>query len=391
MSDRILLVDDEPNLLTSYKELLERQYSIDTALDGEQALELIRRHGPYAVIVSDMNMPGMSGVELLTEAQRIAPDTVRIMLTADSEQQTAMSAINQGHIFQFLTKPCLPRNLLSTLQNGVKHYQLIIAERQLLEHTLSGSIKMLADILSIAEPEAFGQGQRMRDDIRLLAEFLNISPTWELEMAAMLCRIGFVTIPPRIIERSRAGATLSKVETSLLMRAPEFGRDLLKNIPRLDPVAQSVYYQNKNFDGTGFPNDALEGEGIPFGGRILKVLTEMVELESKGTNKIQALMQMKRCSGRYDPKLLAAALSCLLLEKKGHAVKFVDLCVGDVLLSAIETIEGMLIVPAGNKISPMLLSKLNNFTQLNTIKEPIFVEGRSTQDPDCKPADLIVG
>jgi response regulator RpfG family c-di-GMP phosphodiesterase len=386
MCDRILLVDDEPNLLTSYKDFLQRQYSIDTALDGERALELVRGHGPYAVIVSDMNMPGMSGVDLLTEAQRIAPDTVRIMLTGDSEQQTAMLAINQGHIFQFLTKPCLPRSLLSTLQNGVKHHQLIIAERQLLEHTLNGSIKMLADILSIVEPEAFGQGQKMREDIRLLAGFLKISPTWELEMAAMLCRIGFVTIPPKVIERSRVGATLSTVETSLLMRAPEFGRDLLKNIPRLEPVAQSIYYQNKNFDGTGFPKDELEGEKIPFGGRILKVLTEMVELESKGIHKIQALMQMKRSPGRYDPKLLEAALSCLLLEKKGRAVKFTDLCLGDVLLSAIETVEGMLIVPAGNKISPMLLSKLNNFTELSGIKEPIFVEGPSNQEAGPKSA-----
>jgi response regulator RpfG family c-di-GMP phosphodiesterase len=244
-----------------------------------------------------------------------------------------------------------------------------------LEHTLSGSIKMLTDILSVVEPQSFGESQKMREYARLLAEFLKINPSWEIEMAAMLCRVGYVTVPPAILERMHAGLSLSPVEKGLLMRAPEFGRNLLENIPRLEAVAQLVYYQNKSFDGTGFPKDEIDGEKIPLGGRILKILGDLAERESKGVHRIQALTQMKQSPGQYDPKLLAAALSCLLFEKKGRAVMLKDLRTGQVLLSAIETYEGMLIVPAGHRVSPLLLRKLQNFTELSSIKEPIYVEG----------------
>jgi response regulator RpfG family c-di-GMP phosphodiesterase len=373
--DKILLVDDDVDALSRYQDLLQQQFALDTAPDGDKALALMRRNGPYTVIVADMNMPEMSGIELLKQARHICPDTVRIMLTGDPSQETAMLAINDCHVLQFLTKPCRLETLVAVLQRGITQYHFVLAERELLEQTLSGSVKMLTDILSIVEPQSFGQGQKLREDIRLLAEFLKINPTWDLEMAGLLYRIGYATIPPAIIERARIGSSLTNVEKGLLIRTPEFGRSLLENIPRLESVAQFIYYQNKNFDGTGFPNDGLDGEKIPLGGRILKILGDMVELESKGIQKIQALTQMKRCPGCYDPKLLEAALACLLLEKKGLALKLNDLCVGQVLLSAIETMEGMLIIPAGNRVSTMLMTKLTNFTELSGIKEPIFVEG----------------
>jgi response regulator RpfG family c-di-GMP phosphodiesterase len=373
--EKILLVDDDVEALSRYEDLLQQQFALDTASGGEKALALMRSNGPYTVIVADMNMPEMSGIELLKQARQINPDTIRIMLTGDPSQETAMLAINDGHVLQFLTKPCRLETLVAVLQRGVTKYHFVLAERELLEQTLSGSVKMLTDILSIVEPQSFGQGQVVREDIRLLADYLKISPAWELEMAGLLYRIGYTTIPPAIVERLRLGASLSNVEKGLLMRTPEFGRNLLENIPRLEAVAQFVYYQNKNFDGTGFPSDPLDGEKIPLGGRILRILGDMVELESKGVQKIQALTQMKRCPGYYDPKLLEAALACLLLKRKGRALKLSELVVGQVLLSAIETVEGMLIIPAGNRVSPMLIRKLSNFTELSGIKEPIFVEG----------------
>jgi response regulator RpfG family c-di-GMP phosphodiesterase len=375
MREKILFVDDDPGVLEFYQGYLRETFLIETAPGPEEALALVRNQGPYAVIVSDMNMPGMNGIDLLIKVQEMAPDTVRVMLTGDAEQQTAMMAINQGHIFQFLTKPCPLDALASTLRNSLKQHRLLTAERELLEHTLSGSIKMLTDILSIVEPRSFGESQKMREYARLLSEFLKITPSWEIEMAAMLCRVGYVTVPPAIIERMHAGISLSAVEKGLLMRAPEFGRNLLENIPRLEAVAQLVYYQNKNFDGTGFPKDDSDGEKIPLGSRILKILGDLVEHESKGVHRIQALTQMKQSPGRYDPKLLSAALHCLLFEKKGQGLMLKELRVGQVLLSAIETYEGMLIVPAGQRVSPMLLRKLQNFTELSSIKEPIYVEG----------------
>ena len=93
---RILFVDDDPNLLAAFQRSFRKQYSFDTALGGAEALELVRSKGPYALALVDMRMPGMDGVELLENIRRISPDTVRMMLTGNADQQTAADAVNPG-------------------------------------------------------------------------------------------------------------------------------------------------------------------------------------------------------------------------------------------------------------------------------------------------------
>src|ERR1035441_9934583 len=96
MSDKILFVDDEPAVLDGYRRTLYKDFQIETASSGNEALELIKNTGPYSVVVSDMRMPGMDGVALLSQVRRISPDTVRIVLTGYADFQSAMSAVNDG-------------------------------------------------------------------------------------------------------------------------------------------------------------------------------------------------------------------------------------------------------------------------------------------------------
>ena len=125
MSERILLVDDEPFILSGYKRGLGKQFTLDTATSGAEALEMFSRQGEktYAVIVSDMRMPEMDGVALLNHLAQSHPETVRIMLTGNSDQQTAMDAVNQGHVFKFLTKPCSAQDLKKTLEEALQQYR----------------------------------------------------------------------------------------------------------------------------------------------------------------------------------------------------------------------------------------------------------------------------
>ena len=106
MTTRVLCVDDDSNILLGYQRALRKQFQIEVALGGAEGLAAVRNRGPYAVIVADMRMPDMNGVELLAQVREIAPDTVRMMLTGNADQQTALVAVNQGHIFRFMTKPC---------------------------------------------------------------------------------------------------------------------------------------------------------------------------------------------------------------------------------------------------------------------------------------------
>ncbi|MFH1417727.1 MAG: response regulator, partial [Planctomycetota bacterium] len=136
MSKKILCVDDDPNILNAYRRGLRRLFEIETAEGGAEGLEAIASQGPFAVVVSDMRMPGMDGIQFLTAVKKRAPESVRIMLTGNADQQTAMDAVNEGSIFRFLTKPCPPEHLAKALTAGIEQYRLITAEKELLGKTL---------------------------------------------------------------------------------------------------------------------------------------------------------------------------------------------------------------------------------------------------------------
>ena len=386
MTSRILFVDDEPNVLEAYQRNLRKRYAIDTATGGEPALKLMAERGPYAVLVADMQMPGMNGVEFLMEAQRRAPDSVRLMLTGNADQRTAVEAVNKGHIYQFLNKPCPPDLLAAALQNAIRQYDLITAERELLEKTLNGSINMLTGVLASADPQSFGRGEQLRDYMRAFARSLNLTQAWELELAAMLSQLGCVTIPPKVLEKMRLGHDLTPAEKNVLMRIPEIGARLVGNIPRLQSVAQVILYQSKNFDGTGFPDEAVVGDEIPIGARILRVLLDLAELEAKGLTKAKALEQMQTRTGHYDPQVLDSTFACFDIylaapssaKAVSKAITLRELTIGHVLSANVQTVDGLLIVCAGTKVTQMALEKLRNFDQLQGIQEPLHVQMQET-------------
>jgi len=120
---RILFVDDDPNALQAYQRVLRRRFQIDTALGAEEALEAMRRCGPYAVVVADMRMPRITGVAFLTQLRDIAPRTVRMVLTGNADQQTEIDAVERGHVFRFLTKPCPTEALVEALEAALAEYR----------------------------------------------------------------------------------------------------------------------------------------------------------------------------------------------------------------------------------------------------------------------------
>ena len=127
---KILLVDDEPKLLSSIKRQLRKHFDIDTAISGQEGLDKIREHGPYAVVVSDMQMPLMDGVQFLSAVQTLSPNSTRIMLTGNADQRTAVEAINRGSIFRFLTKPCPLEDLSESIVAGIEQHNLMLVREQ---------------------------------------------------------------------------------------------------------------------------------------------------------------------------------------------------------------------------------------------------------------------
>ncbi|MCH8999854.1 MAG: response regulator [Proteobacteria bacterium] len=380
MTKKVLFVDDDMNILASFKRRLGRRFDIATVPGGEQGLEVLEKDGPIAVVISDQRMPGMDGIQFLREVKKRAPDTVRMMLTGNTDLTTAIKAVNEGSIFRFFTKPCPPEEMAAAIEAGLKQYNLIRAERDLLEQTLAGSVKVLIDVLSLINPEAFQKTWLLRDWVRRVAGRVEVANVWELDIAAMLSPIGLITIAPEIHGKVRDGNELSEVDREIYERAPEVARNLISNIPRMKNLSEMIYYQNKGFDGSGFPDDWVAGKDIPLGGRLLKVLIDLAALGDSPDRASFAELETR--AQLYDPEILAAVRDCFLGENapKDDAaaqevvkVSAARLKAGARLVSDIETEDGWLVLAAGNEISQAQIERLSNLRKHRKLKEPLLV------------------
>ncbi len=375
MSARILCVDDEQNVLDAYQRGLRKQFQIETALGGEQAIGMLDAQNPYAVIVSDMRMPGMDGVQFLASVRKRAGETVRMMLTGNADQQTAIEAVNEGNIFRFLTKPCPPDTLAKALTAGIEQYRLVTAEKELLGKTLRGSIKVLNDVLSLTNPTAFGHASRSRRLVGQLCKELNVERAWEVEVAAMLSQIGCVTIPPDTLDKVYHRKTLTPVESEMFESHPAAGRDLVVNIPRLEGVAEIIAYQQKRFDGTGTPSDSVAGAEIPLGARLLKVALDYDALKWTGLTEIDVTIELRQRSGWYDTKILKALEAVIGFEEafEIQEVKIRDLTTSMTLADDVTTEDGAMLVGKGQDVTSSLCQRLKNFARKRKVNEPIRV------------------
>ena len=373
---RILCVDDEPRALSSLCRILNRQFRVITARDGLDGLDVIRNQGPFAVIVSDMRMPKMNGIAFLARAKEIAPDSVRILLTGHVDVQVAICAVNEGGIFRFLEKPCRSETLRHTIADAVEQNRLITAERVLLERTLRGSIQMLTDVLSMANPAAFGRATRIRNCVVELARHLNVGEQWAVEVAAMLSQIGYVTLPPDLIEKLNRGEPLGESERHMVDRLLIVPVLLLENIPRMDPVREILAYREKLFDGSGRPPDDAEGEAIPLGARLLKVAVDFDALESSGMKTGLAIETLASRTGWYDPTVIRM-LAWLkqdpetTVEARGLSVD--ELRTGMVFFEDVKTLDGVLLVTRGQEVTSGIRQRLQNFALNVGVKEPLWI------------------
>ncbi|MDD2761079.1 MAG: response regulator [Methylomonas sp.] len=151
----ILLVDDEPNILTSLSRLL-RQYQITTATSGEEALQLAKQH-KFDIVISDYRMPGINGIEFLMFFKLLQPDAIRLMLTGQADLEGVQQAINEAQVFRFINKPWSNAEILNAIENGLMHQRLLIENKRLADRvreqqTLLNEKDAILRALEAAEP-----------------------------------------------------------------------------------------------------------------------------------------------------------------------------------------------------------------------------------------------
>ncbi len=376
MTEKILLVDDDPNILAALRRQLRKVFLIDTAPGPREGLEAVRESGPYAVVVSDLRMPGMDGIQFLAKVRTLAPDTVRMMLTGNADLHAAMEAVNEGNVFRFLTKPCPPEVLVKGLWAGIEQYRLILAERELLENTLRGAVKALMEILSLVNPEAFGRASRVTRYAVEVGRKMKVAELWQLETAAALSQIGCIILPEQALRKVYRGESLTQQEERLFQKHPTVAAELLAKIPRMQKIAEIIAYQAKEYNGGGLPRDPRRGDEIPLGSRILKAVLDLDAREARGEPPERALMEMKARRGMYDPAVLGAieawiGVETRLVEQTLESPE--QLSEGMILAEDVCLSDGRLLVARGYPVNRTMMERLRNFARKPGLKAPLKV------------------
>lgn len=361
---RVLMVDDEPALLAGLMRTLRSEhYDLTPASSGPEALALMDQQGPFAVVVSDLHMPGMDGVEFLGLARKHYPETIRVLFTGQPDLEHAVAAVNEGAIFRFITKPCSRVILALTLKNCVEQYELITSRRVLLEQTLHGSIKALIEVLELTSPMAFGRSTRLRTTVRELVAHMHAADGWQIELAAMFSQIGYATLPQPLLEKLHHGHIPTAEEEHMIKHASEAVDQVLANIPRMEGVRSILRLQNQRAD-LEVPANEPEDASIQWGARALRAILELDKLENDGMSSSVAIATLRGRTGGYDPAILDA-LASLRNAKSDCTVRELPLIAlrpGMILAQDVWTKNGLLFVAHGQEVTLSLVHKLDNFS-----------------------------
>ncbi len=353
----ILCVDDEPRVVDGLALHLRRDYQVLIAHGGQSALQLLKEKGAPAVVVSDMRMPGMDGATLLKHVKNLYPETTRILLTGDTGRDAAVSAVNDGQIFRFLTKPCPPDQLRSAIDAAVTQHQLLCAERVLLQETLIGCLKALVDVLAMTNPVAFGRATRVTRLATDLAAALGYSGFWQLQAAAMLSQMGFVSLPVELAEKVYYGKRLTSEEKALVDGAPAVVQKLLGHIPRLEPILDILAASRH------VKSEAPEGL-IKQGSSILRLVQEYDAHIAQGLTARAAVDAIRAQTARHE-SVLVESLESMVGATLGTP-QVTEVCVarvtpGMVFIDDLRTSVGALLVPKGFEVTETFLERLRNF------------------------------
>ncbi|MGB5756401.1 MAG: response regulator [Acidimicrobiales bacterium] len=365
---RLLCVDDEPELLNSIKLNLRKRYAISTAESGTEALAMFEAGGdevPFDVVLSDMRMPQMSGAELLTTIRHRYPDVPGLLLSGQSDLDSAIAAINDAKVFRFLTKPCPPELIIESVDEALEQARLRTVERDLLQHTLNGTVSMLTDVLGLVSAGAYSRTMRLKDVVQRICAALDRPVPWDLDLATMLSQIGFVVLPAGSDDGSPGAVGSRHVEVAV---------ELLENVPRMEPVAELIRHQ---LDPEPAPHgDAAENwSDDDLNREILRVAVLFDTLVANGQSRTAARRTLA-VSSSPPPAFLLEALSSIRMPVESMvelATSVNQLAAGMELTADVNLDSGAKLAGTGTTLTSALIGRIRAFAATSGVAEPIHV------------------
>ena len=382
MGDKILFVDDEPLVLESLSRALRGRYHLSVATSGAAGLDLITdsltQNEPFAVVVSDMRMPGMDGVEFLARVSLVLPDAITMILSGQADLEQTIKVVNSANLFRFLTKPCSAESLRRNLDHGLRQYELVRAERELLERTLGGAVTVLTQVLSMASPAASRRTAQMRAMTASVTEQLGLQSDWRLPIAAMLSHIGCIAVPGPVLEKLETTGHLDSHERAMFDAHPAQGRQLLAQIPRLGDIAEWIGNLPTSYDpGTHRAPTPLATSSRPVddGAQIIEAVGRFLVRHTAGDDT-RTIIKDFTADERYPARLVEALLeAAAALQPFGtnREVTVKELATGMIFQEDVRTSSGQILIRRGERVTPPLATRLANFAATVGVAEPIKV------------------
>jgi response regulator RpfG family c-di-GMP phosphodiesterase len=365
---RILCVDDEPLVLEGLERTLFEHFDVTTESNPVRALSVLEAGPTFAVVLSDMRMPELDGAGLLARAREIAPLTTRMLLTGQSDINSAVAAVNQGQILRFLWKPCPPDALIAALEVGVEQYRLVTAERELLERTVTGCVRLLSEVLSLMAPALFSRTQRIKALVAHMVKKLSLEDPWRFEVAALFSMIGCVGLSESTLERVLARRPLDAQDQKAFDDHPLMAHRLLAEIPRFEEIAAMIKLQ------TGGPHAAPSND-VERGGAMLRVATQVERSTAQGKSLPDALAELERKLSSAEQPFLKTLADFRNAEGSTtvRSLPINQMTAEMILEEDVRTTSGVVVVPKGRELSMVLIERLFKFSRAGTLVEPIRV------------------
>jgi hypothetical protein len=254
----------------------------------------------------------------------------------------------------------------SALRDSVRQHTLVIAERELLEQTLRGSVQAIAEVLSLVNPTAFTRGLRLKTIVSDALDKLGESARWEVEIASMLLQLGAATMPEATISKWSKGQALDPAEQLMVDRMPEVSDRLLEGIPRLEGVRRIIREQRHS----------QQLDSASFGGRLLRIASDLDHLRESGASPDAIHATMRQRHGSRDANVLGVLSRFWDYEnalREMVELDIAELSVGMVLETEIRTSDGRVVIGAGQVVTTGLLERLANFAERHPINRTVVV------------------
>ena len=367
---KVLFVDDEEAILKAFKLNLGRKYSVFIAESGSEGLRVIEEKGPFEVIVSDFSMPGMNGADFLEKVREQNKEVVTMLLTGQANFDDLCEVVRRGEIFRLLGKPCSPEALDENLQQAFRQYQLICAEKELLEKTLNGAIGAITSLLSAANPLFFGRAQRVKSLAIEVARELKIDHGWRLQVAADFCYLGYLTLPQDSQQNVYDGGELTPEMQKVIVSFPSFVSNLLKDIPRLNRIRKIIEFIQADYvDTNGEFHDERRIASI------IRLAQEYDKYETKGCSKGEIFENLRTLETIFLSGGLDALANTRVLHggfMEASKVSPINLKPGMRLIEELILSDGKMLAPSGAMVSLSFMQMVQS--HLAALGEAVFPE-----------------